>query len=382
VRRNAAVLVVATLCGCTTGQSNTTPPIISNPSTATPRLAVGTVNFASFAGTATGINVLEIFRGSNGYSAVPINTATLSGPPGFSAPPPIPGTTPDPGAGAAQIPLGSARNQFVIGSAGNGTILASADGFGMGPPSSSVAGQNFYPFQPQFALEAGLTMPPPQPSVFPGGPLPIYGGPPAYPPPSLVPSALSAQLMIPSGWAEGFYLVALTSPPPSGQYTLVVNYTANASNVATQATAQLGNQVLPFFNPPQIVGSGGGASVTVQLPPGVTEAIVNVLDANVPPLSTLLPANPSTPAPTPCPSGAAFTTLVFKQGGPTTQNIPANLGAGGAATFCSGDTLFAQGFGFDYDDVGLGPPSDTSPTPTLPAQADVTVSFPNVTQEQ
>ncbi len=357
--RAFALSALATIGACSTGQSNTTPPIVSQaPSQASAKLqlAVGTVNFS---GIASGINVLETFRGANGFSAVPINTATLSGPPGFTAP----AGSSDPGSGAVQIPLGSSHNAFIIGNAGSGTILASADGFGIGPPSSSIAGQNIYPFQPQFADAAGLQAA----GLFPGGAMPIYAGPPAYPPAIMVPSALSAQHLIPSGWAEGFYLVALSAAPASGDYTLTVQYTANSATVVTQASAHLANQTLPLFNPPQLTSTGnGGASVTVALPPGVTEAIVNVLDTNV--LTT-------------CATAVANTTLVFRAGAAPTQTIPSNLGTAGAPTFCSGDTLLAQAFGFDYDDVGLGPPANVSPAPTLPAQADVTVSFPSPAQE-
>jgi hypothetical protein len=359
--RIIALIGACALAGCSTGATSSTPPIAT--STANPnvlRFTVGTVNFA---GAGLGINVLETFRNANGYSAVPINSATLSGPAGFTGP----AGSADPGSGAATIPLGSINNQFTIGNVpgANGTILASADGFGIGPPGSSTAGQNFYPAQPQFAdvTPGGLGLFPAQPgSKSPSGAFPIYGGQPAYPAAPLVPSALSSSLLIPSAWPEGFYLLALSSAPPSGSYALNVSYVQNGQNASAGATATLNNAVVlqPFLV--NIVSTGtGGATVTIGIPdPRVTEVIVNVLDPNVPPSGAT------------CPTGAPFATLVFKGSG--TQTIPGNLGQGGAPTFCKGDPLATYAFGFDYDDFGLGPPSNTSQTPTLPAQADVVIT--------
>lgn len=370
--RIAACLVAAALCACSTGASSTTPPITSStasPSNSKLMFAVGTVNFA---GAGIGINVLETFRGANGYSAVPINTATLSGPAGFAGP----AGSFDPGAGAAIIPLGSILNSFVIGNAGGGSILASADGFGMGPPSSSNSGLNFYPAQPQFADvtpggQAFFPAPPAQPGAppRPSGALPIYGGQPAYPAAPLVPSALSSQLLIPSGWPEGFYIVALDATPPSGTYSLNVAYTQNGTTLASGATATLNNAtVLPPFGIVVTSTGNGGAAVTLPfLPPGITEVVVNVIDTNVP------PATGAT-----CYTGAGVATVVFKATG--TQTIPGTLGQGGAPTFCAGDLLAAYGYGFDYDDVGLGPPSNTKQAPVLPAQADVSITATSTTE--
>jgi hypothetical protein len=363
-----ACVAGALLSACTTGQANTTPPIATttaNPSNSTLKFAVGTVNFA---GIGTGINVLETFRGSNGYSAVPINTATLIGPAGFTAP----AGSKDPGSGAATVPLGSVKNQFVIGNVpGTGTILASADGFGIGPPSSSTAGQNFYPAQPQFAdVTVGGA------AFFPAGAIPIYGGQPAYPAAPLVPSALSSQLLIPSGWPEGFYIVALNAPAPGGTYTLNVSYTQNGANGSQTATASLNpGTVLPplvsQLGVPLVstasTGNGGATVTLAAMPPGVTEVIANVIDTNVPPA----------PGAT-CLAGAGVATVIFKSAG--TQTIPNNLGQGGSPTFCTaippaamGDLLATYAYGFDYDDAALGPPGNTSSSPSLPAQADVTI---------
>jgi hypothetical protein len=351
--RFAAAAGALALAACSTGASTSTPPVTTQ--TAAPdalRFAVGTANFA---GAGVGINVLETFRNANGYTAVPINSATLAGPSGFAGP----AGSADPGAGAATVPLGSAKNQFVIGSVPglNNTNLASADGFGIGPPGTSAAGQNFYPAQPQFAdVTAGG-------AIFGGTAFPIYGGQPAYPAAPYVASVLSSQLLIPSGYPEGFYLLALNAAPPSGTYTLDVSYVQNGVTSNASATATLNNATVlqPFLVSLASTGNGG-ASVTVGIPdPRITEVIVNVLDSNVP------PAQGAT-----CLTGAPYATLVFKSSG--MQTIPGNLGQGGAPTFCKGDTLAAYGFGFDYDEFGLGPPGNLSQTPALPAQADVSIT--------
>jgi hypothetical protein len=366
-------ILAATLCGlaaCTTGQSSTVPATNLTPTHSVLQLAVGTANFS---GVAAGLNVVETFRGPNGYTAIPVSSAILTGPAGLTG---FPGSK-DPGAGSATIPLGSAQNQFVIGT--GGTILASADAFGVGPPASSNTGLNFYPYQPQFgdALNAFVSHIPQLPPGAQFAVSPVYGGPPAYPPVSYVSSALSSLVQVPSGWSEGFYLVAtgniaVGQPPPSGAYTLTVSYSQNGSNSSATAKANLGLGGLPAMNPPQIASTGtGGAAISVQLPPGAKQAFVNVIDLNVPPgqLSS---------APT-CANGLKFATVKFASSG--TRSIPANLGQGGGPTFCKGDTLEAQAFAFDYDDYDLGPPGNSAQAPALPAQADVSISFPNVGQE-
>ncbi len=370
--RTVAVVCLAALAACTTGQSGGTPPVNFTSGNGTLNVAVGTVNFAGFG---AGVNVLETFRGSNGFTAVPINSAVLTGPAGFAG---APGST-DPGSGQAAIPLGSAHNQFVIGT--GGTILDSADGFGVGPPGSSNAGQNFYPMQPQFgdalaAQLAGFGIPNAA-NIFPVQF--IYGGPPAYPPYSYVPSALSSTLAIPSGWSEGFYVVA--AAPVPGSYTLNVSYTQNGTTSTKSKQTTLAGTLLPPWNPATgitLASTGtGGATVTASLPPGVKEALVNVLDVNV--VAAIFPGGSLPPGATPCQTGLPFATVEFKRS--SAQAIPANLGRGGAPTYCKGDILVAQAYGFDYDDAELGPPVNTSPDPALPAQADVTINIPVTTQE-
>lgn len=356
----ALALAALALAGCTTGQANTTPPIDSGgggggSSNVALQLAVGTVNFG---GLGAGINVLETFRGPDGYTAIPISTAVFKGPSGFRAPK----GSKDPGTGLSAVPIGSANNQFVIGGATSTQTLAGADGWGIGPPSCSCEGVNFYPFQPQFS---DVTLP----FLFPGGSQPFYGGPPAYPPTSLEPSSLSPLVSIPSSWSEGFYFMGLDAAPPAGTYSLTVSYQQNGRTTTKRATAQLASpHLLPsILGKATAVSDGkGGLIVTVAFVPGVKQMLVNVIDANVPPA-------PPPSGGTSCLTGLGFASLVFTASG--TQRIPddlGNYGQGGAPTFCKGDTLEVSLIGFDYDDLHLGPPFDYAQRPALPARADAT----------
>ncbi len=353
---------MALLVGCTTGQANTTPTITSgggggNGNDAL-QLSVGTVDFAGYA---VGLNVLETFRDASGFTAVPISSAVLNTPSSLHGVV----SSKDPGAHAAgRFPLGSASNQFLIGGAGQQTVLAGADGFGIGPPSCSCPGVNFYPMQPQFVSNPKLSV------VFPGGTEPFYGGPPAYPPTVLAASALSSLVSIPSSWPEGFYLMGF-SKVPSGMYSLEASYSQSGPTTTVSAHAKLNAaRVLPVIRFPILTPhKDGSLTVQMSLPHGVKQAFVFVIDSNVPPV----------PAAT-CITGLGFATLKFDRSG--TQTIPANLGnygQGGAQTFCNGDLLDTQAFAFDYDDFDLGPPGNVQQRPALPAQADMTISTPAIT---
>jgi hypothetical protein len=355
VRLCGVIGVCCIVTACTTGQANTTPPISSGGGpgggSVALQLAVGTFNFN---GVSAGLNVLETFRDTQGFTAIPITSTKLKVPPSFVAPK----GSKDPGSGArGVIPIGSASNQFLIGPAGQTTTIGAADGFGIGPPSCSCPGINFYPFQPQFADVAAS-------STFLGGPEPFYGGPPAYPPTVLAASALSALVSIPSSWPEGFYAIALNGRPPTGAYGIDVTYLQNGVTTIRTASATLHTSLLlPKISKVNAISDGkGGLSLTVTLPARVKQVLANVLDSNVPP----------SPGAT-CATGLGFATLLFDRSG--TLRVPddlGNYGQGGAKTFCKGDLLSVQVIGFDYDDFDLGPPGNVQQRPPLPSQADIT----------
>ena len=318
-----ALLATGALWGCTTSQAGVTPNITTGPLGGTLELAVGTVNFG---GVDAGLNVVETFRGSNGFTAVPINTATLSGPGGFLG---LAGSA-DPGADLAAVPLGSASNFFVVGN--NSTDLASADGFGIGPPGTSQTFANGFPAQPQFGdVGAGG-------GLF-GGEVPFYGAPPAFP-------AQSGGVI--PGFPEMFYLLDLGGAPPTGSYTLLVSFSQNGVSKSTSTSASLAsNALLPTMAAPSYtadINNDGGGTVNVTNPAGVTESLVNITDT----------------------TSGALSTVVTHGSGPQTATVP-------AGTFTAGDSLTLQAFGFDYPDVELVL-SSPGPNPTLPASADVTIS--------
>jgi hypothetical protein len=350
--------------GCTTGQANTTPTISSGGGGGQNgnyvlQLSVGTANFS---GAAVGLNVLETFRDASGFTAVPITSTVLLTPSSLRGV----AASKDPGAHAVgRFPLGSVGNTFLIGGAGAQTEIAGADGFGLGPPSCSCPGVNLYPMQPQFADNPKLAV------AFPGhSGEPFYGGPPAYPPTVLAASSQSSLVSIPSSWPEGFYMMGF-SHVPSGKYTLQASYSQSGRSTTVSARAKLNAaHVLPEMQFPLLTPhKDGSIDVQLSLPRGVKQALVYVIDANVPP----------SPGAT-CITGLGFATVLFNHSG--TQKISANLGnygQGGAQTFCNGDLIEGQAFGFDYDDFDLGPPMNVEQRPALPAQADMTISNPSIT---
>jgi hypothetical protein len=324
VRIAAAASVALTLGACTTGQLNVPPPINFTPVSSVLRVSVGTVNFA---GGPVGINVFETDRAPSGYTAIPVNTATLTGPGGFAGP----AGSADPGSGSASVAMGAAADSFPVASFT--TNMAAADGFGVGPPGSSSASVSPFPVQPQFfdAVGAGTAF---------SAQRALYGGPPAYPAPSGN-----------TGFPEGFYLLALSGAPPTGVYTLTVSYVQNSVPGSQSATATLSSNVpLATLPAPTYAGDGlGGGSGSITLPAGVTEALINFTDRG--------PGNTGVRA-----------TLVVHGTGVHGYNLPNSM------QFHTGDAIRIQAFGFDYNDFELGPPNNLSQSPPLPAQADVTVA--------
>ena len=323
-RRVACILVciAVVLSSCTTGQHNVLPDLSFTPTSAVLEFAVGTVNFA---GTAVGLNVLETDRAATGYTAIPDNTIVLTGPAGFAGP----SGSADPGSGTALVPLGAANDAFPLASAF--TQFAAADGTGVGPPGSSSASVSPFPVQPQFldAVSGAKT-------AFPQY-APVYGGPPAYPPPSGS-----------MGYPEGFYLIALSAAPPAGSYALTISYSQNG-NAATQVTTAslVSTGILPTLVAPSYTSDGkGGGGGNITLPAGVVQAVVNIADATT----------------------GTHATALAQGSGSKSYTIPDSL------AFGTGDTLIIQAIGFDYNSVGLTPPYNLQQSPALPHQADVTIA--------
>ena len=338
-RALAAAVAAAALTGCTTGQLSMVPNTTFTPANGKLFVAVGTANIDGEAD----LNVVATFRSPNGLSAIPISSATIAGPAGFIGP----SGSGDPGADLTTVPLGSALNNFVLQSGltgGQTTNLAGIDSYGVGPVGTSQQNvpENLYPAQPQFGdVSAGSQ------AAFGvcGSEIPIYGGAPAYPG-QLQPNG-------PPGFPEGFYLVA-SGAPPAGTYNLVLSYSQNGTTTNVPGSVSLSSTaLLPTLAAPTYTSDGnGGGSGTVNVPAGVTEVLVNVLQAD--------PNHGCFP-------GDVYASVEVKGSGSQPYTIP-------SGTFATGSSIVVQAIGFDYNAVELGPPQDMSQNPGLPAQADVTVS--------
>jgi hypothetical protein len=340
----AAVILLA---GCSTNQLGVTPNISFNAAQGQLFATVGTANIDGQAG----LNLVATFRSPNGLTAVPISNATIAGPPGFAG---LAGSA-DPGAGAATIPIGSSLNSFTLQSCllGCNTHLAGIDMYGVGPPGNSApnSAPNTYPAQPQFG-DAGTSVAvdacaPRGPNALNPGEIPFYGGPPAYP--------NAGQNL---GFPEGFYMMDLGVAPPTGAYNVTLTYSQNGSVTNVPATANLASSaLLPVIGAPTYVSDGaGGGSGTVTVPAGVTEVMVNVLDAGS-----------STAGGPACFPAAAYFTFLIKGSGAQNYTLP-----GGSIPLL--DNVVVQAIGFDYNAFELGPPTNLQQNPGLPAQADLTIS--------
>lgn len=326
------------LAGCSTNQLGVTPNITFNPAQGQLFATVGTANIDGQAG----LNLVATFRSPNGLTAAPISNATISGPAGFAG---LAGSA-DPGAGAATVPLGSQQNNFTLQSCllGCSTLLAGIDMYGVGPPGNSASNSapNSYPAQPQFGDGGGA----PELTVCGNTEVPFYGGPPAYP--------VAGQNL---GYPEGFYMLDLGVAPPTGAYNVALSFSQNGSVSNVNGAANLASGVLlPTMALPTYVSDGaGGGSGTVTVPAGVTEVLVNILDAGS------AGGSPS------CFPAAAYFTVLVKGAGVQNYVLP-------AGSIPTGENVVVQAIGFDYNAFELGPPTDMQQNPGLPTHADLTIS--------
>lgn len=359
---------VVALAGCTSGNSAIEPPIKSgNPGTnGVLQFAVGTANIADMNGAQhTGLNVVTTFRQQGGVSAALVSQPVITGPAGFVN---VGGTagganTAGSDAGTANISgyikglakatdtLGSSVGVFRSGlQPGNADTSGSANTGLLGDPvncndadfascaSSDGAG----------AAYTGLTF---------GGGAPLFPN---------VNNGLGQYVQFNPGFTT-FENVTLAS----GSYTETVNL-PNAVGVAatyTKTATLNAAQVLPPMPNPHFVPDGnGGGTITLTVPAGVTESWVWLEDT----------------APGSCYTHGAGTAASFTfrvtGTGAQTITVPDNLGgapAGSPATptICTGDNYILAAVGFDYAAFPIADPNNTSETPALPAQADVTTSY-------
>ena len=360
------------LASCTSGNSAIEPAFTSVDVAANKlTFAVGTANYQ---GLTTGLNTVVSFRQSNGNSGTLVNTPTITGPTGFVVPSVASagvdgGTATISGAPQSQQPggtitadtFGQAGGAFSYGflplNAGNNLITA---GIGSFVPYT----QPFYP-EPLPKTAKGL----------------FIGGPPAY---TNVRTGTYPAAFI--GFTQGFNIFAGTTLA-AGTYGLSLTIPQSpTTNVKVSTSATLASTTpLATYTTPKIVDDGAnGANITLTVPAGVTETIVDVIDAGQASIAT---------APVPCHGSYGspyFYTVVDHTPGPATVtvNLPGNVGPVSpntgkpTPTLCVGDAYAAYAVGTDYRAYESGPgqpdPAGIIAVPNFLTgpQADITISAP------
>ena len=374
IRRILTLLAVSALSACTSNAVAKLPVTSVDPlAGSTLQFAVGTYNdpqaqIVDPSSANPSLNVVATFRNAAGQSAVLTDSISIFGPSSFVA-------------GAANTNYdGGLPNQILKSVAGDHVF---GDSFGLIDPSldanNSVANQ---------------TGPPPTLNQF-------AAGPPAWP---IINNGLNPQQL--TGYPEsvltaGVRVANSAIAPVLGPWTLQVTV-PNGSLVPPEtanATATLKSlAALPNFSKPVFTPDGnGGGSVQIVVPPGVTEAFVNISTGNqicYPPLPV---------------QNQLFNqvvsnyTLMTKTPGPQTLVLPDNLGPpdpttgqplhsictssddanhplnpnGASPPYNYGTTFFVRAVGVDYPAYEMAYPQSTSSAPQIVGangQADVTLS--------
>jgi hypothetical protein len=351
---------IAILSACTGGQSAIEPPFTAvNPQTQSSlQFRVGTANFQ---GT-TYLNTVVTFRQPNGLSATLFNTPTITGPPGFVNT-----------ASAAVAGVDSTTNQIsatpptqpgTVATVTSFNQTGGAFSYGFAPANSTTAGTANYTHTstsstqvPSVSVTGSYTQPF---YLAAGAKLPFMLGPPA------VPDFHNPALGFPAGFAgydSGFVVFGVT--PVAGTYAFnltVPSNTIGQNSAVFNTTAALTTIVPLAAMPAPVLGGGGGTAITVTVgpaPAGATSRVIYIADRQV-------PVNPPVTNPVACPAGGP---CFFAINAGTAAGV-FNLGTG----FATGDRFYAWQVAADWDIVGGAPPGNTSPTPTLPAQTDISVS--------
>jgi len=430
IDKNVALTGVAAglvaLAGCSSGGSSPQAVTTVAPLRGKLQLAVGTANIfgdLGGAGSFAGLNVVATFRQvpgqqTVGASATLVNTPTLTGPMTLPAPLASPdnygatlaaGPTQTESASAtigatAQPPAGTYPVTPSTFGVSNGVFSTGIEPFNntvVGGPGALPAGQpvsytpNIVPaYDPLLATANG------DPNAF----VP-FGGPPAFDP-NKTGRGTRDGLGEPAtqlGVEEGLDVFAGVVPN-AGTYTLgVVIPTQNAdltlSTTATLATTAL----LPAIAPPPTVttdGVGGLTAIPVTVPPGVTEAFVQITDFGPTQSTDPTVVNPQSCNGSSTATPTYYTIRVTASGnyalapaigpvGKPSANSPSLCTADQNMAYSTanvtnftgasdGDQFTAQVVGFDYPAFGASPMNALgNPAPTLngaSGQSDVTVS--------
>ncbi len=296
----ASGLAILALSACTAGQTG--PPTVnvpSNPLNGKLQLAVGTANLY---GTHKGLNVVVTFRQPAGATA-PGDSAALVTTPTLTLPTRLPNQAGSPDVFGSTIESGPTAGletgKFVMQATpqqnpGDPTIPSSTFGvaggaFGLGifPGNYSSVGNasvgtgvpdSLVPYTiPLYDQFAGTSSGPDPNTLVP------WGGPPAFDPDKDGKGTRDGTGFDPSvlGVAEGLDPFA-GIVPAIGTYTLSVMVPSNQgqSNGSVKATASLSSSaLLPLVPvPAPALNSSGGGTFAVILPPGVSDAYVQIVD--------------------------------------------------------------------------------------------------------
>ncbi len=349
------------------------------------QFAVGTARIGQ--DSAVGVNFVATLRQPNGLTGVLASSPAITGPAGFVVPAGATGAYtiagPNLDAGTNHI---SSSPQVPLNNAGLvNTTLGTFSGvytYGLGPFNSdqSTVSGGYYPGSPNATAGNGFTS-----STYNGTSLvalAIGGGDAIQPLPyfSADPMAyITGPPAVPffndgtyptnfAGYSPGFTPVEIA--PVSGSYAMQVKVVAqNVAPFTYSATATLTSTApLPAMPAPTFTGDGaGGGTGTVNVPAGVTETMVYIVDANAGPLFYAVgPINGAGTQP------FALPDHLGKCIGTGCQN-----GAGASNSLNTGDTYFISAVGYDYPAFEAGPPGNRQQRPTITGangQADITMS--------
>jgi hypothetical protein len=391
-----AITSVIALSACTSSQSSPTPIAAANVSTIGKlQFAVGTANIG---GTAVGLNVVSMYRQSNGESAVLVNTPKLTGAFTLPATGSVPAGTPAYDA-ASTAEVGPSVAE-VAGSYIGGTPQTSASVAGTPPTTFGQSGGVFGDgFAPANYGSNGLpfTFTPYNEPLYAGTgylhTFVAYGGPPAFDPlgngtGTVGGSFTSGVLGIPLGLSV---FQGVTANAGAYNLNVVVPTGTGSSTTVTATTSLAAATLLPTVPAPSVSFDAAGEvpTVTYTLPAGVTGAYVQVIDQGpYDPVKDKFGGACLTGSP------AYFTFWVTASGtvtvtkayganapaGPPTCSAADNTATASAntPTTSTADVLQVVVIGFDYNQYGLqynGALKATYPqAPALPASADVTIS--------
>ena len=359
----AALGGLIVLPACTSGQSAFQPPVsVANLSANKLQFQVGTANYS---GTVF-LNTVVTFRQPNGLSAMLDDTPVI--------------TLPFTNTGA---PTGN-------GDAGTNTISGSvqpANGLPVAPTTFGVSvGAFAYGFLASNSATSGAN----NSTFYPSSNRSPYYAPAAIPPRAFyfgpgnsMVSNFKDGTFPPgfTGYPTGFTTFAMT--PTTGTYSLAVGLQGASTTVPTfTATTNLTSltPLPPFLAPTYTSDGAGGGTVSLTVPAGVTETLVEIVDV----------------------TAGFYYSLIVRGTGPQTATLAPNLGTitGGVAgaSIAPGHAYRVIAVGFDYPALEAAPiGSSPAQTPvinnagtactssgtssTCPGQADLTVSPPTTGNE-